>query len=117
MRRPRLVSTRCGRIWELSSEMREGQTFSGESLFVRYINFVKLPHTVFALPFALPGVIAASYQQPATWRVAILAVVAFTASRFVAMGVNRICGWRIHALTPRPQGRVLPAVHLTVGHA
>src|SRR2546427_8568959 len=45
MRRPRLVSTRCGRIWELSSEMREGQTFSGESLFVRYINFVKLPRS------------------------------------------------------------------------
>src|SRR5437016_14035663 len=90
MRRPRLVSTRCGRIWELSSEMREGQTFSGESLFVRYINFVKLPHTVFALPFALLGVIVASYQQPATWRVAILVVVAFTAARFVAVGCNRI---------------------------
>src|SRR6185437_1248331 len=33
----------------------EGQTFSGESLLIRYVNFVKLPHTVFALPFALLG--------------------------------------------------------------
>ena len=32
---------------------REGQTFDGGSRFVRYVNFVKLPHTVFALPFAL----------------------------------------------------------------
>src|SRR4026209_1490055 len=37
---------RCGRIWVLSSN-REGQTFGGESLFIRYVNFVKLPHTVF----------------------------------------------------------------------
>ena len=39
---------------------REGQTFAGESLLVRYVNFVKLPHTLFALPFALLGVLAAS---------------------------------------------------------
>ena len=32
-----------------SSPMREGQTFGGASRLVRYINFVKLPHTVFAL--------------------------------------------------------------------
>jgi len=35
--------------------VREGQTFDGRSLLVRYVNFVKLPHTVFALPFALVG--------------------------------------------------------------
>ena len=34
---------------------REGQTFDGGSRLVRYVNFVKLPHTVFALPFALGG--------------------------------------------------------------
>ena len=38
---------------------REGQTFAGESLITRYVNFVKLPHTIFALPFALLGVIVA----------------------------------------------------------
>ena len=38
---------------------REAQTYSGESLLVRYVNFVKLPHTLFALPFALLGVLAA----------------------------------------------------------
>jgi 4-hydroxybenzoate polyprenyltransferase len=37
----------------------EGQTLTGESLLVRYVNFVKLPHTLFALPFALLGVLAA----------------------------------------------------------
>src|SRR6266566_1237879 len=48
---------------------REGQTFAGESLLVRYVNFVKLPHTVFALPFALLGVVAASYASQVTWRI------------------------------------------------
>jgi 4-hydroxybenzoate polyprenyltransferase len=96
---------------------REGQTFGGESLFIRYVNFVKLPHTVFALPFALLGVIVASYGQPVTWRAAILVVVAFTAARFVAMGFNRIADRRIDARNPRTQARELPTGRLTVGQA
>ena len=99
------------------SSNREGQTFTGESLFVRYANLVKLPHTVFALPFALLGVIVASYQQPVTWRVAMLVVVAFTAARFVAMGFNRIADHRIDARNPRTQGRELPSGRLTVSQA
>ena len=47
---------------------REGQTLGGESLLVRYLNFVKLPHTLFALPFALVGATLASYVAPVTWR-------------------------------------------------
>lgn len=96
---------------------REGQTFAGDSLFVRYANFVKLPHTIFALPFALLGVIVASYRQPVTWRVAGLVVVAFTAARFVAMGFNRIADRRIDARNPRTQGRELPAGRLSLSQA
>src|SRR6267378_2532848 len=107
----------CGRISALSSEMREGQTFGGESLLVRYINFVKLPHTIFALPFALLGVIVASYKQPVTWRAAMLVVIAFTAARFVAMGFNRIADRSIDARNPRTQGRELPSGRLTIGQA
>src|SRR6266498_5561751 len=84
---------------------REGQTFGGESLLIRYINFVKLPHTVFALPFALLGVIVASYKQPVTWRAGILVVIAFTAARFVAMGFNRIADRDFDARNPRTQSR------------
>ncbi|PYP15969.1 MAG: 4-hydroxybenzoate polyprenyltransferase [Gemmatimonadetes bacterium] len=95
----------------------EGQTFAGQSLLVRYINFVRLPHTVFALPFALLGVIVASYREPVTWRVAILVVVAFTAARFVAMGFNRIADRRFDARNPRTEQRELPAGRLTVSQA
>ena len=107
---------RCGRTSGLSSN-REGQTFAGESLVVRYVNFVKLPHTVFGLPFALLGVIVASYKQPVTWRAAILVVIAFTAARFVAMGFNRIADRGIDARNPRTQGRELPSGRLTIGQA
>lgn len=96
---------------------REGQTFEGKSLFVRYVNFVKLPHTVFALPFALLGVLVASYRHPVTWRAGILVVIAFTAARFVAMGFNRIADRRIDARNPRTQGRELPTGRLTVAQA
>src|SRR5437016_1492244 len=100
-----------------NGDIREGQTFGGESLFVRYVNFVKLPHTVFALPFALLGVIVASYKQPVTWRAGILVVIAFTAARFVAMGFNRIADRSIDARNPRTQGRELPSGRLTTGQA
>ncbi|HEV8265120.1 MAG TPA: UbiA-like polyprenyltransferase [Gemmatimonadales bacterium] len=96
---------------------REGQTFSGESLFVRYVNFVKLPHTLFALPFALLGVIVASYRYPLTWRTVGLVVVAFTAARFVAMGFNRIADRALDAKNPRTKDRELPTGRLTLTQA
>jgi 4-hydroxybenzoate polyprenyltransferase len=96
---------------------REGQTFVGESLLIRYANFVRLPHTLFALPFALLGVIVASYRQPVTWRVVLLVVIAFTAARFVAMGFNRIADRSIDARNPRTQVRELPSGRLTVAQA
>ncbi len=84
---------------------------------MRYANFVKLPHTVFALPFALVGMVVASYEQPVTWRVVILVVVAFTAARFVAMGFNRIADRRLDARNPRTRARELPSGRLTVSQA
>jgi 4-hydroxybenzoate polyprenyltransferase len=98
-------------------DRREGQTLAGESLLIRYVNFVKLPHTVFALPFALLGVIVASYRQPVTWGVVLLVVVAFTAARFVAMGFNRIADRGIDARNPRTVARELPSGRLTLGQA
>src|SRR5207244_1070878 len=95
----------------------EGQTLVGESLLIRYANFVRLPHTVFALPFALLGVVAASYSYPVTWRTLGLVVVAFTAARFVAMGFNRIADRDLDARNPRTRGRELPAGRLTLTQA
>src|SRR2546430_6977294 len=96
---------------------REGQTFGGESLLVRYANFVKLPHTVFALPFALLGLVVASRETALTWRTVGLVVLAFNCARFVALGFNRIADRELDAKNPRTQARELPSGRLTLRQA
>src|SRR5450759_1122236 len=100
--------TRCGRSWasprasdrgrerrlmpskdpQTSAAAREGQTLLGRGLLLRHANLVRLPHTVFALPFALVGAVLASYVAPITLSDVIWVVVAFTTARFAAMGFN-----------------------------
>src|SRR5262249_34121113 len=95
----------------------DGQVLAGQSLLVRYLNFVKLPHTLFALPFALLGVLAASRDHPVTLRLVALVVVAFSAARWAAMGFNRIVDRRFDAASPRNRNRELPQGRLTLAQA
>jgi 4-hydroxybenzoate polyprenyltransferase len=101
----------------VTAPVREGQTFGGESLLVRYVNFVKLPHTLFALPFALLGVLAASRAAPVRPRTVLLVVVAFSAARWAAMGFNRIADLPFDARNPRTRNRELPRGALTTAQA
>jgi 4-hydroxybenzoate polyprenyltransferase len=101
----------------VNKTVREGQTYGGASRLVRYVNFVKLPHTVFALPFALVGVTLASWTAPVTVAMVVWVVVAFTAARFAAMGFNRIADRRYDALNPRTAMRELPSGAMTVAEA
>ncbi len=101
----------------MSDHMREGQTFSGVSRWITYANFVKLPHTVFLLPFALVGVTFASAVTPVTGRIVAWVIVAFTAARFAAMGFNRVVDREIDARNPRTAGRELPRGALRVAEA
>ena len=96
---------------------REGQTVAGESLLIKYVNLVRLPHTVFALPFAILGVIYASYSAPVTVRMVLLVVLAFTAARFAAMGFNRIADRDVDAANPRTAQREIPSGRLTLAQA
>ncbi len=95
----------------------EGQTLGGTSRLVHYANFVKLPHTVFALPFALVGATLASYRAPVTGRMIGWIVLAFTSARFAAMGFNRIVDRDVDARNPRTSMRELPAGVLGLGEA
>ncbi|HWZ29495.1 MAG TPA: UbiA-like polyprenyltransferase [Gemmatimonadales bacterium] len=101
----------------MASPSPERQTLGGDSLLVRYANFVRLPHTVFALPFALIGAVAASWTAPVSWRQVVLVVVAFTAARFVAMGFNRIADRDLDARNPRTASRDLPQGRIGLGEA
>jgi len=97
---------------------REGQTFEHRgSRLLAYVNFVRLPHTLFALPFALVGVVLASYRASVTWHALAWVVVAFTCARFAAMGFNRIVDRDIDARNPRTQRRELPSGALRLTEA
>ena len=96
---------------------REGQTFRGQGMLLRHANLVRLPHTIFALPFALVGVVLASYITPITVGDVIWVVVAFTSARFAAMGFNRIADREIDARNPRTRSREIPSGTMSVREA
>ena len=95
----------------------EGQHLRGRGRLVDYSNLVKLPHTVFALPFALVGATLASYRYPLRVVDLFWIVLAFTSARFAAMGFNRIVDRKIDAENPRTAAREIPAGKLTAGQA
>ncbi len=87
-----------------------------------YTTFVRLSHSVFALPFALTGALLALHRanewRPAVvgWRV-LWIVVAMVAARSAAMGFNRLADARHDALNPRTAMREIPRGVLTVRQA
>ncbi len=98
-------------------DAREGQTFGGASRIVAYANLVKLPHTVFALPFALVGAVLASWRRPLRLEGMGWVILAFTAARFAAMAFNRIVDRHIDGRNPRTASRELPRGALSVTEA
>lgn len=78
----------------------------------KWASFIKLSHTVFALPFALAAmVLAARDQQPPGWpgwTSFALILIAMVGARTCAMAFNRIVDRHFDALNPRTAGRHLP---------
>lgn len=95
----------------------EPQTLAGKARWIAYSNLVRLPHTLFALPFALVGVALASYADPITLRHLLWIVVAFTAARFAAMAFNRVIDRDYDAANPRTRLREIPAGRISVREA
>lgn len=101
----------------MHSEILEGQTLRGRGRLVDYSNLVKLPHTVFALPFAGVGAVLASYRFTFGITDLFWILLAFASARFAAMGFNRIADRAIDAKNPRTRGREIPAGKLSVREA
>ena len=101
----------------MTGRLQEGQTFTGTSRFIAFVNLVRLPHTVFALPFALIGVVLASYRHRLRLTEIGWVILAFTAARFAAMAFNRIVDRHIDAQNPRTSMRELPRGVLSVQEA
>ena len=82
-----------------------------------YASFVRFSHSVFALPFALAGVLLASRHATVTWATVAWILGAMVAARSAAMGFNRIVDARIDALNPRTAIRELPRGVMRRGEA
>jgi 4-hydroxybenzoate polyprenyltransferase len=86
-------------------------------VFAKYANFVKLPHTLFALPFALVGVTLGTWYVDLRWATVGWVVLAFTSARFAAMGFNRIADREFDARNPRTAMREIPAGTMSLREA
>ena len=86
-------------------------TLNPLSTLQKWASFVRLSHTVFALPFALAAMLVAAREQRGWpgWRTFGLILVAMVGARTCAMAFNRIVDRKFDALNPRTQNRHLPA--------
>jgi 4-hydroxybenzoate polyprenyltransferase len=95
---------------------RETRASSPLKLPLLLASFVKLEHSVFALPFAYAGAFVASNRIPGFWRM-LWITVAMVAARSLAMGLNRIIDYEIDSRNPRTAGRELPSGRLSLSAA
>lgn len=73
-----------------------------------FASLVKLSHSVFALPFALLSLLAATAGRPSL-PLLLLVVAAVVAARTAAMAYNRFADRDIDAANPRTSGREIPS--------
>lgn len=89
------------------------------SQVVKWGDFVKFSHTVFALPFALAAMVVAARETRGWpgWEKFGLIVLAMVFARTCAMAFNRIVDRKFDALNPRTAGRHLPAGAISLASA
>jgi 4-hydroxybenzoate polyprenyltransferase len=71
-------------------------------------NLVVLPHSVFALPFALASLLTATHGKPSL-HVLLWVIVCMVLARTTAMAYNRLVDADIDAKNPRTRNRDIPA--------
>ena len=78
----------------------------GRTRLATFLEAIKFSHSVFALPFALVGMLAAAGGWPRPW-VVFWVVAACVAARTAAMCFNRLVDVEIDARNPRTSSRAL----------
>jgi len=81
-----------------------------------YSRFIKVEHTLFALPILISGALIANQEWPATPVLVWIVIAAFGARTF-AMAVNRILDHDIDAQNPRTADRDLPTGRISLNQA
>jgi len=82
----------------------------------KWAGFIKLSHTVFALPFALASMTVAARDDQGWpgWRIFLLILAAMVCARTCAMSFNRIADREFDRANPRTAERHLPAGNVTL---
>ncbi len=102
-----------------SSVLKPAQSRALIKRLALWAEFVKLSHTVFALPFALASMAVAARDQfgwPGA-RIFLLILAAMVCARTCAMAFNRIVDRHFDAANPRTANRPLPAGRISPGAA
>jgi len=71
---------------------------------LRYLQFIRFSHTVFALPFALGSMWVAADGWPG-WKLFVLILICMVLARTAAMTFNRLVDWEIDSRNPRTSKR------------
>jgi 4-hydroxybenzoate polyprenyltransferase len=89
------------------------------SFIEKWASFVRFPHTVFALPFALAAMLVAARDHRGWpgWEKFLLILAAMVCARTCAMAFNRIVDRKFDALNPRTANRHLPTGQITLASA
>ena len=89
------------------------------STIQKWGSFVRFPHTVFALPFALAAMMVAAREHRGWpgWKTFLLILAAMVCARSCAMAFNRIADRKFDALNPRTKNRHLPSGQITLAGA
>lgn len=85
----------------------------GWKAFQTYLEMIKFEHSIFALPFAMVGMMLASVSHRESpwpgWRIFLLILVCMVSARSAAMAYNRIKDRDIDSKNPRTKSRAIPA--------
>src|SRR3954454_7407409 len=85
----------------------------------KWSEFVKLSHTIFALPFALAAMVVAARENRGWpgWKTFGLVLLAMICARTCAMAFNRIVDRKFDAANPRTAMRHLPTGKISIASA
>lgn len=79
----------------------------------KFLNFIKIEHTLFSLPLIYSGAFLAA-KEPPTLRLLVLILTAATGARTAALALNRIIDREIDKRNPRTAVRELPSGRMNV---
>lgn len=79
-----------------------------------FLEMIKFPHTIFALPFALTGALLAARGLPTAGQT-LWILLAMVGARTAAMAMNRLIDAEIDAINPRTADRAIPAGRIGKG--